>query len=124
MRGCDTQQAGLFSYLSPEARVPVTQPLRPIQQSGDMALSVLSAKLTKLYAHTGRPSEQILWSDLAMCINTNNMVSRLVAPRACSSFDRIQDPGARCGITFVALALTPDHEGAAPFHKYSHHPTT
>ena len=32
MRGQDTQQAGMFSYLSPEERVPVTHPLRPIRQ--------------------------------------------------------------------------------------------
>ena len=47
MRGCDTQQAGLFSYLSPETRIPATHPLRPIRQSVDRALSALSAKLTK-----------------------------------------------------------------------------
>ncbi len=56
MRGQDIQQAGLFSYLSPEARVPATHPLRPIRQSVDTALTALSPKLTKLYAQTGRPS--------------------------------------------------------------------
>lgn len=29
MRGHDTQQAGLFSYLSPEERVPEIHTLRP-----------------------------------------------------------------------------------------------
>jgi transposase len=56
MRGHDTQQAGLFSYLSPEARVPVSHPLRPIRQSVDTALTALSPQLATLYAHTGRPS--------------------------------------------------------------------
>jgi len=56
MRGCDIEQAGLFSYLSPETRIPATHPLRPIRQSVDTALSALSSKLTKLYAQTGRPS--------------------------------------------------------------------
>jgi transposase len=56
MRGQDTQQAGLFSYLSPEERVPVTHPLRPIRQFVDTALTALSPQLAKLYAHTGRPS--------------------------------------------------------------------
>jgi len=56
MRGHDTQQAGMFSYLSPEERVPVTHPLRPIRQYVDTALTVLSPQLAKLYAHTGRPS--------------------------------------------------------------------
>lgn len=56
MRGQDTQQAGLFSYLSPEERVPASHPLRPIRQSVDTALTALSPQLAKLYAHTGRPS--------------------------------------------------------------------
>lgn len=56
MRGQDTQQAGLFSYLSPETRVPATHPLRPIRHSVDTALTALSSQLTNLYAHTGRPS--------------------------------------------------------------------
>jgi transposase len=56
MRGQDTQQAGLFSDLSPETRIPATHPLRPIRQSVDRALSALSSTLTTLYAHTGRPS--------------------------------------------------------------------
>jgi transposase len=46
----------MFSYLSPEARVPVTHPLRPIRHDVDTALSALSPQLAKLYAHTGRPS--------------------------------------------------------------------
>lgn len=50
MRGQDTQQAGLFGYLSPEARVPVTHPFGPIRHSVDTALNSLSPTLTKLYA--------------------------------------------------------------------------
>jgi len=56
MRGHDSQQAGMFSYLSPEARVPGTHPLRPIRHYVDTALSALSPQPAKLYAHTGRPS--------------------------------------------------------------------
>ena len=56
MRGQDTQQAGLFSYLSPEERVPATHPLRPIRQYVGTALTALSPKLEELYARTGRPS--------------------------------------------------------------------
>ena len=39
MRGQDTQQAGMFSYLSPEERVPAAHPLRPIRQYVDTALT-------------------------------------------------------------------------------------
>ena len=35
MRGPDTQQAGMFSYLSPEERVPATHPLRPSSEATD-----------------------------------------------------------------------------------------
>ncbi len=59
MRGPDTQQAGLFSYLSPEVRVPVTHPLRPIRTSVDSALTGLSPTLTKLYARTGGPQSRL-----------------------------------------------------------------
>jgi transposase len=56
MRGQDTQQAGMFSYLSPEERVPATHPLRPIRQYVDTALTALSPQWERLYARTGRPS--------------------------------------------------------------------
>lgn len=56
MRGHDTQQVGLFSDLSPEARVPAPHPLRPIRQSVDLALTAVSPQLETLYAPTGRPS--------------------------------------------------------------------
>ncbi len=56
MRGQDTKQAGMFSYISPEERVPAAHPLRPIRQSVDTALTALSPKLEQLYARTGRPS--------------------------------------------------------------------
>ena len=38
MRGHDTQEAGLFSYLSPEERAQATHPLRPIRHAVDTAL--------------------------------------------------------------------------------------
>ena len=56
MRGQDAQQAGLFSYLSPEARVPATHPLRPIRHYVDTALVAMSPQLEQLYDRTGRPS--------------------------------------------------------------------
>ena len=56
MRGQDAQQAGMCRYLSPEERVPVTHPLRPIRQYVDTALTALSPQLATRYAHTVRPS--------------------------------------------------------------------
>lgn len=52
---CNTHQAVLFSYLSPETRIPATHPLQLISQSVNWALSALSVTLTTLYSHTGQP---------------------------------------------------------------------
>ena len=56
MRGTDRQQAHLFSYVSPERRVPADHPLRPIRAMVDAAFERLSPRFTALYSHTGRPS--------------------------------------------------------------------
>jgi len=42
MRGDDLQQQAMFSYISPEARVPKDHPLRPIQIMVDNALFELA----------------------------------------------------------------------------------
>jgi transposase len=46
----------MFSYLSPEARVPAKHPLRPIRVMVDEALQALSPTFDQLYADFGRPS--------------------------------------------------------------------
>jgi transposase len=56
MRGDDPQQASLFSYISPEERIPPDHPLRAIRVLVDMVLKELSPQFTRLYSHTGRPS--------------------------------------------------------------------
>jgi hypothetical protein len=39
MRGDDVQQEAMFSYLSPEARMPLGHPLRPIREMVNQALA-------------------------------------------------------------------------------------
>src|SRR5947207_6685262 len=56
MRGHDYQQSSMYSYLSPEQRVPADHPLRPIREITDRALKGLSRKFSAMYATTGRPS--------------------------------------------------------------------
>ena len=56
MRGSAQQQDMMFSYLSPEARVPKDYPLRPIRKKTNTALQEFSPLFEKLYSHTGRPS--------------------------------------------------------------------
>jgi len=56
MRGADQQPDALFSYVSPEQRVPGEHPLRPIREMANEALKRLSLRFAKLYAASGRPS--------------------------------------------------------------------
>ena len=56
MRGDDRQQDGLFSYLSPEQRVPRNHPLRRLRPMVDGVLGALSSRFSQMYARVGRPS--------------------------------------------------------------------
>lgn len=63
MRGDDTRQGSMWSYLSPEARVRKGHPLRPIRTMTDRALADLDPLFATLYSKIGRPSippEQML----------------------------------------------------------------
>src|ERR1700716_3124545 len=63
MRGAFADQVGLFSYISPEARVPANHPLRKIRELVRDVLGEMNRTLGKLYASEGRPSippEQLL----------------------------------------------------------------
>ena len=46
----------MFSYLSPEGRVPHDHPLRPIRSITDVVLKGLSKRFDELYEDKGRPS--------------------------------------------------------------------
>ena len=56
MRGDDPRHDGMFSYITPEARVRPDHPLRPIRRMTDAALERLSPRFDRLYSTTGRPS--------------------------------------------------------------------
>ena len=56
MRGQDTKQSGMFSYLSPESRVPADHPLRAIKLIVDAILVEMSPQFKAMYSHEGRPS--------------------------------------------------------------------
>jgi len=63
MRGIFRDEAQLFSYVSPESRVPPGHPLRKIRSLVRDVLKELSRSFAKLYAKDGRPSvppEQLL----------------------------------------------------------------
>jgi len=56
MRGSDSKQDGMFSYVSPEKRVPAGHPLRQIRPLVDQILKEMSPQFAKLYSDIGRPS--------------------------------------------------------------------
>lgn len=56
MRGSDLHQAGLFSYVSPESRIPKRHPLRKVRTMVDAALAQMACHFEAAYAEVGRPS--------------------------------------------------------------------
>jgi len=63
MRGRQSHQGAMFSYVSLEERVPAKHPLRAIRAVVDEVLAGMDGAFAGLYASTGRPSippEQVL----------------------------------------------------------------
>jgi len=74
MRGQDDQQLGVFSYVSPEQRIPHDHPLRQLRVMADEALRELKPRFSRLYAKTGRPS--IAPEKLLSCVAAPGVVLR------------------------------------------------
>jgi transposase len=73
MRGFDHQQSAIFSYLSPEQRVPADHPLRAVRQITDTILTQLSRLFSKMYSDIGRrsiPPEKLLRALLLQVLYT------------------------------------------------------
>ncbi len=73
MRGDDRQQQAMFSFLSPEQRVPQDHPLRTIRTLVDEVLRDVSPMFDAIYAQAGRPSippEQLLRALLLQVLYT------------------------------------------------------
>jgi transposase len=71
MRGHVDPQASMFSYFSPESRVPEQHPLRPIKAQADAVLRSMSAEFDRVYAEIGRPSippERLLKASLLIAL--------------------------------------------------------
>lgn len=56
MRGEDGKQQDMFSYVSPEKRVPADHPLRAVREMVDEILKGMSPRFARLYVDVGRPS--------------------------------------------------------------------
>src|ERR1700683_1722536 len=73
MRGPDHQQSAMFSYLSPEQRVPSDHPLRAVRQMADTILAQLTQVFSKMYSDIGRrsvPPEKLLRALLLQVLYT------------------------------------------------------
>ena len=71
MRGRVDPQESMFSYFSPDSRVPEGHPLRQIKQHADAVLGSMNAEFDRLYAETGRPSippERLLKASLLIAL--------------------------------------------------------
>src|SRR5882724_7685184 len=71
MRGHVDPQAHMFSYFSPEQRVPAKHPLRSIKAYTDSALKQIRPVLDGLYSEIGRPSippERLLKAQLLIAL--------------------------------------------------------
>jgi transposase len=71
MRGSKDRQGGMFSYFSPEERVPQQHPLRRIKVDADAVLKQLSPTFEAMYSTMGRPSippERLLKSLLLIAL--------------------------------------------------------
>jgi transposase len=71
MRGQLDPQSSMFTYFSPDSRVPAEHPLRRIKAHADRVLRSMSAEFDRLYASTGRPSippERLLKASLLIAL--------------------------------------------------------
>ena len=71
MRGRVDPQESMFSYFSPDSRVPEGHPLRQIKQHADTVLGSMNAEFDRIYAEIGRPSippERLLKASLLIAL--------------------------------------------------------
>jgi hypothetical protein len=57
MRGSQSKQGAMFSYVSLEDRVPKGHPLRKLRLLVDAVLETMNTEFEAVYAKTGRPSD-------------------------------------------------------------------
>ena len=95
MRGDDLQQAGMFSYLSPEQRVPKYHPLRAIRKITEAVFVELSSQFDKMYARLGRPSiapEKLLRALLLQVLYSVRSERLLMEELNYNMHDQVWDP--------------------------------
>ena len=92
MRGEDPKQEAMFSYVSPEQRVPQDHPLRPVREMVDTILKEMSGCFARLYSERGRPSiapERLLRALLLQIFYSVRSERLLTEPIAQAFFQRV-----------------------------------
>ena len=67
MRGSDSRQGALFSFVDLDSRIPAKHPIRKLRQIVDTILATMDSEFSTRYSETGRPSippEQLLRASL------------------------------------------------------------
>src|SRR6266849_434734 len=101
MRGHDEQQGGMFSYISPEKRVPQDHPLRRIRGMTDAALQAMSPLFAQLYSRVGRPSiapEKLLRALLLQAFYSVRSERLIEGEIAKAFFDQVLAQAAKQGL--------------------------
>src|SRR4051794_24994231 len=116
MRGSDEQNAGMFSYVVPEARVRPDHPLRPIRRMTDEVFAAVAAVHEDVLRHRTIPPPPLLRALLPQSLHDSQ---RAVA----DGRDRLQPAVSlvywpretcRCGRAEATKALPPQPIGCPP----------
>jgi transposase len=91
MRGNQPFQGAMFSYISPEERVPQAHPLRKLRAVVDALLATMNREIDAMYAHRGRltgPPEMLLKALLLQILFSIRSERQFCASYTNSSFRR------------------------------------
>ena len=96
MRGHDEQTHHMFSYLSPEQRVPADHPLRAVRALTDHALKTMSRRFVGLRSLSASPRPTTYWTPsskssnqpdgFARCQEVSGLYSREARSQALDSW--------------------------------------
>ena len=121
MHGHDERSGGLFSYVSCEARVPLSHPLRPIRAIVDEALEVLSSTFEGMYSKIGRPSippEKLLRALLLQAFysvrSERQLMEQLDYNLLFRWFVELSMDAPVWDVTVASLGRRPTHRGTGP----------
>ena len=82
MRGQDEHQDEVFSYISPEERIPQDHPLRAIRPLADQILKEMSPQFAKLYRKSSNAESKLSYLGHTLVENRSGMIVGTYLPQA------------------------------------------